>query len=378
LPDTREQQLMNVEGGRLRVGIVGAGHWAQDAHIPGFRSCEEVDLVAICDIDRGRAERVASEAGIPRWYRTAEEMLAAERLGLVSVVTPDDSHPADVRAAIAAGAHVLCEKPLAVTIEDARALARAADAAGVRTKIGFTFRAAPTVMRLREIVASGELGEPHLLMAFQQNAQFLDPARPFHWKMDPARTGGGAIVEYGIHTLDLARWLMGNVTRVCATGRTIIPERPRPGGGSRRIDIDDSTAWLMEFASGATGICHAGWATVGRPPGLELRVFGSRGAAEVFLSDEVPGEEALLIAGVDGHFQPAEIPTRLYKRVPNLGAWWRTWPAHLIRQFVAELVDGAPALGPNFADGVRAQELLAAVTTSMRERRWVDLPPESD
>jgi predicted dehydrogenase len=129
----------------------------------------------------------------------------------------------------------------------------------------------------------------------------------------------------------------------------------------------------MEFASGATGVSHAGWATVGRPPGLELRVFGSRGAAEVFLSDEVPGEEALLVAGSDGHFLPAEIPTRLYKRVPDLGAWWRTWPGHLIRQFVAEIGDGVPILGPTFEDGVKAQALLEAVTTSMREGQWAEV-----
>jgi predicted dehydrogenase len=365
---------MGVSHGRqLRVGIVGAGNWAREAHVPGFQSCDAVELVAICDLDRDRAEQVAVAAGIPRWYGSAPEMLATERLDLVGVATPDDSHPADVRAALDAGAHVLCEKPLAVTVDDARALSEAASSAGVKTMIGFTLRFAPTVMRLREIVRSGEIGEPHLLMVFQQNAQFLDPTRPFHWKMDGARTGGGAIVEYGIHTLDLARWLMGDVTRVCAMGRTLVPERPLASGGTVRVEVDDSTAWLMEFAGSVTGICHAGWATVGRPPGLELRVFGALGAAEVFLSDEVPGDEALLVAGPDGHFLPREIPSRLYKRLPDLGTWSRSWPAHLIRHFVDEIIDDKPALGPTFTDGVRAQELLAAVTTSMREGRWVDV-----
>jgi predicted dehydrogenase len=242
--------------------------------------------------------------------------------------------------------------------------------------MGFTLRFAPAMMRLRELIVSGELGVPHLLMAFQQNGQFLDPSQPFHWKMDGARTGGGAIVEYGIHTLDLARWLMGEVSRVCAIGRTLVPVRPLPEGGTARVEVDDSTAWLMEFANGATGICHAGWATVGRPPGLEVRVFGSRGAAEVFLSDEAPGDEALLIAGTDGRFVPAEMPTRLYKRLPDLGSWSRSWPAHLIRHFVDEIVFETPPSGPTFADGLRAQEVLAAVTASMREGRWVTLESE--
>ncbi|MEA2528689.1 MAG: hypothetical protein QOG89_333 [Thermomicrobiales bacterium] len=361
----------------LRVGIIGTGRWATIAHVPGFRSCDGVEVVAICGRSRERGEEVARDLGIPHVYTSAAEMMAGDELDIVSVVSADDSHPADVRAALAAGAHVLCEKPLAVTVEDARSLADAATTAGVRTMMGFTLRFAPTVMRLRELVVSGELGEPQLLMAFQQNGQFLDPARPFHWKMDGARTGGGAIVEYGVHTLDLAHWLMGDVGRVCATGRTLVPERPLPEGGTARVEVDDSTAWLMEFASGATGICHAGWATVGRAPGLELSVYGSQGAAQVFLSDEAPGDEALLVAGVDGRFQPAEIPSRLYKRLPDLGTWWRSWPAHLIQQFVAEIADGTPPFGPTFADGVRAQELLAAVTTSMRERRWVSVASAS-
>jgi predicted dehydrogenase len=357
----------------LRVGIVGTGRWATHSHIPGFRTCDNVEIVAISSRSPGRAQETAREYRIPHAYASAAEMMAETDVDLVSVVSADDCHLEDAGAAIAAGAHVLCEKPLGITVEEARTLTNAATAAGIRTMMVFTLRFAPTVMRLREIIASGEIGEPHLLMAFQQNAQFLDPHRLFHWKMDGTRTGGGAIVEYGVHTLDIARSLLGDVTRVCATGRTLIPERPLPGGGTARVDVDDSTAWLMEFASGATAICHAGWATVGRPPGLELRVFGSRGAAQVILSDLEPNDEALRIAGPDGRFLPAEVPSRLYKHLPDAGPWSQTWPAHLIRRFVDEIANDKPPVGPTFADGLAAQELLAAVTTSMREDRWVDV-----
>src|SRR3954469_10725808 len=241
---------------RYRVGIVGAGSWARAAHIPGFQSCTEVDLVAICDVDSALAQRVATERGIPRVYDTATAMLAEERLDLVSVVTPDDAHLADAGAAIAARAHVLCEKPLATTVADARSLENAAGAAGVKTALGFARRFSPAMLSLRELVVGGEMGEPRLLQAFQQNGQFLDPATPFHWKMDRARTGGGAIVEYGIHTLDLARWIMGEATRVSATSRTWTPERElADGSGRSRVEVDDSTAWMMEFASGAIATC---------------------------------------------------------------------------------------------------------------------------
>ena len=358
----------------IRAGVVGAGAWSRVAHVPGFQAAVGVDLVAICDADRRRAEQVAAEAGIPKVYASAAAMLAVEQLELVSVVTPDDCHHADVELALSAGAHVLCEKPLATTVQDARALASLAESAGVQTRVGFILRYAPSMLMLRDLVTSGALGTPHLLQAFQQNGQFLDPATPYHWKMDRARTGGGAIVEYGIHTLDLARWIMGDIRSVCATSRTWIPTRALPdASGFAGVDVDDGTAWLLEFAGGAIGLCHAGWATVGRPPGIEVRVFGTTGAARCILSDDLPGAEGIWIAEADGHFRQADIPAQFSARMPETGDWWFRWPAHLIRSFVAE-IGASKSAGPTFEDGVAAQEALATVLRAVNERRWVDLP----
>jgi predicted dehydrogenase len=357
----------------LRVGIAGAGAWARQAHVPGFQSCPDVEVIAICDVDLARAEETAAEAGIPHVFRSTAEMVSAFDLDLVSIVTPDDCHRDDAATAIAVGAQVLCEKPLATTIDDAHALVGIAATAGIFTKVGFAMRYAPAMARLRELVVEGAIGRPHLLQAFQQNGQFLDPETPFHWKMDGARTGGGAVVEYGIHTIDLARWIMGEAASVCATSRTWAPDRPLPDGtGTAQVAVDDSTAWLIEFASGATGVCHAGWATVGRPPGLEVRVFGSAGAARCRLSDELPNAESLEVAGPDGFFQLAEIPARHAALMPASGPWWVRYPAHLIRSFVAEIETGRQD-GPTFADGLYAQETLEALLVSMRERRWVDV-----
>ncbi len=360
----------------LRVGVIGAGAWARAAHVPGFEVCPGVELVAICDVDLARAQQIAAEHGVPHAYPSAARMLAGEQLDLVSVVSPDDCHRADAEAAIAAGAHVLCENPLAGSHADARALAVAAREAGVMTKVGFTMRYAPAMMRLHEIVTGGGIGTPRLLQAFQQNGQFLDPTTPFHWKMERARTGGGAIVEYGVHTIDLARWIMGEVGSVCATSRTWISERPAAGGaGMARVDVDDSTAWLMEFGNGAIGACHAGWATAGRPPGVELRVFGSEGAVRCALSDELPDAQGLWLAGPEGHFLPVDIPNRLSASMPEQGGWWFRFPAHLIQSFVTEIVANE-VQGPTFDDGVAAQEILAAIQRSTEERRWVEVGGE--
>lgn len=361
-------------GKPLRVGVVGAGAWSRAAHVPGFQATPGVEVAAICDTDVERARRIADETGIPNSYASAAAMLAAESLDVVSVVTPDDCHHADVDLALGAGAHVLCEKPLATTVQDARFLASLALSAGVKTRVGFALRYAPAMMMLRNLIADGALGAPRLLQAFQQNGQFLDPATPFHWKMDLARTGGGAIVEYGIHTLDMARWLMGDITSVSASSRTWIPERPQPdGSGIAAVDVDDGTAWLMEFASGAIGLCHASWAIAGRPPGIEVRVFGATGAAKCILSDELPEAEGLWLSEGDGHFRQVDIHPRFSARMPESKSWWFRWPARLIGDFVAE-IEGSEAAGPTFDDGVAAQEALAAVVRAVTERRWVDLP----
>ncbi|MFN8679464.1 MAG: Gfo/Idh/MocA family oxidoreductase [Thermomicrobiales bacterium] len=361
-------------GEKLRVGIVGAGAWARLAHVPGFQRCPDVDLVAICDPDLGRAEVVAAEAGIPRVFPSIAAMTSETDLDLVSIVTPDDSHPADVRVALGMGAHILCEKPLATTVRDARDLAGLADATGVHTRVGFVMRFAPAVARLRERVVSGEMGEIQHLQAFQQNGQFLDPAVPFHWKMDRARTGGGAVVEYGIHTIDLALWIMGAASSVCAGSRTWVRERALPdGSGTRRVESDDATAWLMEFASGASGVCHASWSIAGRAPGLEIRVFGSRGAARCLLSDDLPGAQGLWVAGPDGHFRDVGIEASAADNGGPAAPWWVDFSSRLISDFVAE-VRGAPGSGPTFGDGVAAQEVLEAILRSTQQRRWVDLP----
>ena len=278
----------------LRVGVIGAGAWGAEAHIPAFQACAGVTVVALCDVDAARGELVAREKGVPFAYTSVEAMVAEQTLDLVSIATPTDAHEAAAGVVIAAGLHVLCEKPLGRTLAQAQAMAEAASRAGVHTKLGFTMRYAPAVRRLKELMDEGFIGTPYLLEMMLQNGQFLDPEKPWHWKLSREHAGAGAVVEYGIHGLDIARWLLGEVRRVSAIGRTIVPQRRRPDGNAMvPIDVEDSCGWLMDFANNALGVCHAGWAAIGRAPGLEVRVYGSRGAAQVMLSDDLPGSEAL-------------------------------------------------------------------------------------
>jgi len=358
----------------LRVGVVGAGAWTTAAYIPAFHACDGVVVVALCEIDRDRGDRTAREAGIPSVYPTLEAMLATEQLDMVAIATPTATHASMAIPCLSAGLHVLCEKPLAYSVTEARAMAEAARTTPTQTKVGFTMRYAPAVRRLRELVADNALGKPYLIQLFLQNGQFLDPSKPRHWKMTRRYAGAGAAAEYGIHGLDLARWLFGEVSRVCATGRTFVSERPAPASNEfLPVDVEDSCCWLMEFASGALAICHAGWSVVGSAPGLEIRAYGSRAAAQVILSEELPGSEVLRVADPSTpNFTPVEVPTRLATPIPPPETWRRRFHQNLVSHFIDEIRRRRPE-GPDFEDGLRAQELLEAVVRSMAEDRWVSV-----
>lgn len=359
------------ESSPVRAALIGAGSWARAAHLPALLRNPMVELVAVCDADPAACERaIGAREGIAT-CDDATSMLASHSLDLVCIVTPDDQHVQPIRAAVAAGVHVICEKPLALSGAQAWELTRMAEEAGLVNRVGFTVRYAPALLAAKDLIANGVIGEPHLLIGLQQNGQFLDPSQPFHWKMDRARTGGGAIVEYGVHTLDAALWLAGPALRAQAIGQTLVGERPISDGSAMRpVRVDDSTGWLIEFANGGKGIGHAGWSTPGRAPGIEMRVYGSGGALRVELSDEHPSDQALWVSGPDGILTPVELP------MPDPRPWYEAWIGALIDDAVNEILGRTHRGDPSFADGARAQDLLDAMLRSMESGRLelVSLP----
>jgi predicted dehydrogenase len=219
------------------------------------------------------------------------------------------------------------------------------------------------------------VGRVHSLTVYSQNPQFMDPAAPFHWKMDGARTGGGVVVEYGSHSLDLARWIAGEIEEVCANARTVVTDRPDPlGGGRRRVDVDDVCSWLGTQEGGVESMFHSSWASIGQPWG-DLAVFGDRGALVWRRRDDAwPFAEILGATAAAPALAPLDLPGYLTAGLEWATTWRECFMGNLARAFAAE-VAGAPAEGPTFADGYRAQLGLAAIATSLAERRWVAVPP---
>ena len=366
---------------RLGVGVIGAHAWAEKAHLPGYAAYDRANVAAICDIDRERALRLGERFAIAKVYDDHRALLADPDVQMVDVCTPTSTHLSLSLDALVAGKHVLSEKPLAERAADAFGAARSARERGLRTKLGFTFRYSPALRQLRTWIADGTLGEIFHIHGFEQNSQFLDPDFPLR-QVGTGVPGDGlipaSIVGYGSHLVDLMRWCGGEFAAVCGSMRNFVPERVVRGApGRRRIPIDDGTVALVEFASGAQGLLQTSYIAIGNYPGVELRVYGSQGAAIARLVVEGGVAETLRFARPDHvEFETVSLPSSAFPPGTTLHTEWpELYYRNLVRYFVDEILDDTPA-ECTFYDGAKSQEIVDAIVRSHRERAWVSLERE--
>jgi predicted dehydrogenase len=357
----------------LRVGVIGAGLWAQRAHLPAFSRTEGAEVVAICDPDISRARDLAEQFGVPRVFEGHRELLASG-VDAVSIVAPDDMHYDAAMQSLSLGLPILCEKPLARTVAEATELAEHAARRNIVTKMGFGFRYSPALRWLRQLVQDGYIGRPHSFVSYSQNPQFMDPTAPLHWKMQHVRAGGGVFVEYGVHSIDLGRWIVGEPVEICANALTVTPSRPHPTDGQPTpVDVDDICSWLVQFEGQVEGMFHSSWTSLGQPWG-DLAIFGDRGSLIWTRSEDVWPFGEVLGATTDApQPRPIPIPAQYVAGLEWATSWRECFMGNLVRQFVQEAAGATPAEGPTFQDGLRAQLAIDAISTSLTERRWVTI-----
>ena len=366
---------------KLGVGVLGAHTWAEKAHLPGYVADPRVDLVALCDVVPERAAAMARQFGAKRVYTRPEDLLADPLVEMVDVCTPTDTHYELSMAAMAAGKHVLCEKPIARNAREAFELAQAAERAKVKTKVGFTFRYSPALRQIRAWIADGTMGEIFHIHGLEQNSQFLDPRFPLRQvpvgvDLQSKHPIPQSIVGYGSHLVDLMRWMGGEYKSVVSTMSNYVPERVVRGyPGIQRINVDDGTVALVEFRSGAQGMLQTSIVAVGNYPGIEIRVYGSKAAAVGRLVTERGIAETLHFARAEQvEFEPVTLPDSDFPLGTSVRTEWRElYYRNLVRLWVGEILEDRPPEG-DFLDGARSQEIVDACVMAHVERRWVDLP----
>lgn len=250
-----------------RVGIIGAGAIAQACHVPGYVKNKYADVVAFADPAAGRHNEMKEQFGDIRGYTTYKEMLAKEKLDVVSVCTPNAAHAPAAIAALAAGCHVLCEKPMATTLKEADAMAEAARAARRKLMVGFTHRLFTGPRKCREMLTNKALGKPFMIrVRFAHGGPYPGWAKDPNTFYDPKTAAGGAMLDMGIHAIDLCHWLFGPVTAVTAKAVTLV----------KKIAVDDNSVLLLEFRSGALGYIEAGWTS--KPGFSGVEIYGTEGS----------------------------------------------------------------------------------------------------
>ncbi len=274
--------------GKVRVGLIGAGGIANGAHIPGYRAVsDQVDLVACADVNRATAERTARQQGIPGVYESYEEMLQKERLDAVSVCTPNRFHAPAVLAALRAGCHVLCEKPPAITAEEAREMERAASAAGRILTFGFMFRFSPEVQAARRYADAGALGDVYTGRVTAVRRRGIPSWGVFTNK---ELQGGGPLIDIGVHMLDAALYVMGYPEPASVTGVThtrLGNQEPgiAPWGpwNYREYTVEDVCNALITFRNGAALLLETSFiANIEPMEEMNVRLSGTRAGVKFF------------------------------------------------------------------------------------------------
>ncbi len=369
---------------RLGVGVIGAGRWANLAHLPGWARDERCKIVGICDIDEARATAAAATFDAQLATIDYRELLKRDDIDIIDVVTRDSEHLPLNSAALEAGKHVLSEKPVAHDHREVARLAELARSSGLKTKVGLTFRYSPAVRYMKDLIRSGSLGTPYIYNAYEQNSQWLDPRTPLRSR-EQAADGPiqvASLEGYGAPVIDIGHWLMeSDLTAVVGMLKNFVPERFLAATGEMaRVNIDDGDIFIGEFASGAICSVQTSFVTVGNYPGIEVRVYGSEGAAIARLIEEFGICETLKVARPDDvEFRDVDVPASYYPAGGSPRESWRTlYYANLTASFISEVLGEADGNEGNFDDGLWVQEVVNAVEISHRERRWVSLPLEQD
>ena len=257
------------------VGIVGLSYGR--AHLAGFQAagCE---VVAVCQRNEAAARAVADKYGVPKAYSRWEDMIAKERLDIVAIASPPALHWPILRAAVAAGSHVVCEKPLAMDAAEARLMIDAVRSAGRQAITGFNWRFPAGMLRLKEMVDAGHLGRVFHINARWMNPSWVDAGTAPTWRMDRAIAGHGVMGDQGVHLIDMVRWVFGDFKRVCAQAGIGHPQRTVPGG-ARVADTEDHCQLIGELASGVQVSLTASRLTRGLAE-HSMEVYGADGGAQ--------------------------------------------------------------------------------------------------
>ncbi|NET58200.1 MAG: Gfo/Idh/MocA family oxidoreductase [Symploca sp. SIO2E6] len=357
----------------IGVAVVGTG-FGQKIHIPGFQAHSRTQVAAVYHRNLEQAQAIATTYNIPQACDRLEEVLALPEVAAVSISTPPFLHYEMAKATLAAGKHLLLEKPMTLQAAEVRELHQLATAKGVVAMPDFEFRFVPAWQRLAEYLEDGYVGQKRLIKIDWLVSSRANPERAWNWYAQKDK-GGGALGAVGPHAFDYISWLFGPIKRLCALLSTAISERPDPtsDGQLKPVDADDTCLLLLELADGTP--CQLSISSVtyqGR--GHFLEIYGDRGTLILGSSnqkDYVHGFK-LLAAAAGETLTEVEIPQRL--------AFPQTYPDGRLAPFIrvvdqwVQSIDSGKEIIPSLREGIYSQLLMDLTHQSHETGSWVEVP----
>ncbi len=373
----------------VTIGLIGYGAIGR-VHALGYRAipfhyglpAESVQIGGVATSNASSAAKAAQEIGCSYWTADYRELLARPEIQAVDINVPNHLHEEIVLAAAAAGKHIYCEKPLAVSVAQGKRMVQAADDAGVITQMTFNFRFFPALERARQLIGEGFLGKLYSFRGRYYRSSYIDPAKPLSWKLRSETSGAGALYDLGAHIVDMLYSLLGEFGAVQASLETVIRERPVAVGATEMapVDVDDIALLHVRLRDGTLGVVEASRLGTGFTNELTFEIFGEKGSIRFDAADSaflevydvraaaapMGGRRGITRIEVGNRYPGAKMPD------------WTMAPgflrAHAECQaaFLRAVAEGRPS-SPSLADGLHVQALLEAALHSSRQQRWVSV-----
>lgn len=362
----------------IRIGIVGTSWWADAMYLPALAKHPDAEVAAICGRNQVRADEMAQKWSIPRARGDYAQMIRDDSLDALLVLSGNDSHYPISMAGLEAGLHVLCEKPLGLTYQEAKKMAALAEDKGVKHMVPFTYRFMPTNRYIKQLLTDGYIGSPyHLNLRYYTG---YGRKAGYNWRFDQSKAGSGAIGDIGSHFLYLAYWWFGEITEVYCQSTFLAP-RPQPNPeGKQYTQSEDGAIITLTFANGAHGVVHA--TTLAH----EETSFGQTHHAELHGEDGtlytfIDWDKTQIVRGSrpgEGPLRELPVPDDIWgpsdrvRRDTVHNTYRDTFREqdHMTRGFINAIRDNTLS-SPNFHDGAAIQRILDAAVLSNKERRAI-------
>ncbi len=341
-----------MKNGKVRIGLIGAGNIAQNAHIPSYLKQADAELVAVCDLKPQRAKEVADKYHMKHAVKDYHELVALDDVDAVSICTWNNAHAGAALAAAKAGKHILCEKPMAMTVEEANAMKKAVKESGVTFMMGFVNRFRSDSQVIKTMQEAGKLGEVYYAKA----GWFRRRGTPLGWFTDLSKSGGGPVIDIGVHVIDLTWYLMGKPKPISVSAASYHKIGDYKTKGVDRwvafdtdnlvFDTEDSASGFIRFEDGKSMTFDISWAINGKDTGVYSHIFGTKSGASL---------DPLTLYGEEEHFLTDATPT--IKKENSFD--------NEIRHFLDCVKEGKEPITP-IEDGVEIQKILNGIYDSAK------------